>query len=77
MRRRRLFVSACYGQGPSQKRVRPALMGRAFRVLATAHLTVHVSGGRKKLSRWAPAGPGAAAGGRQAKASASKRKAKD
>ena len=40
-----LFVSACYAdQGPSQKRVRPAPMGRAFRVLKrTAHLTVHVS----------------------------------
>jgi large subunit ribosomal protein L22 len=41
----RLFVSACYAnQGPSQKRVRPAPMGRAFRVLKrTAHLTVHVT----------------------------------
>jgi large subunit ribosomal protein L22 len=41
----RLFVSACYAdQGPSQKRVRPAPMGRAFRVLKrTANLTVHVS----------------------------------
>ena len=30
----RLFVSACYAnQGPSQKRVRPAPMGRAFRVV--------------------------------------------
>jgi len=41
----RLFVSACFAnQGPSQKRVRPAPMGRAFRVLKrTAHLTIHVS----------------------------------
>src|SRR6187401_3479652 len=41
----RLFVSACYAnQGPSQKRVRPAPMGRAFRVVKrTAHLTVHVA----------------------------------
>ena len=41
----RLYVSACYAnQGPSQKRVRPAPMGRAFRVLKrTAHLTVAVS----------------------------------
>src|SRR5437867_2083864 len=41
----RLFVSACYAnQGPSAKRVRPAPMGRAFRVLKrTAHLTVHVA----------------------------------
>jgi large subunit ribosomal protein L22 len=41
----RLFVSACFAnQGPSAKRVRPAPMGRAFRVLKrTAHLTVLVS----------------------------------
>jgi large subunit ribosomal protein L22 len=41
----RLFVSACYAnQGPSAKRVRPAPMGRAFRVLKrTTHLTVQVS----------------------------------
>ena len=40
-----LYVSACYAnQGPSMKRVRPAPMGRAFRVLKrTAHLTVHVT----------------------------------
>jgi large subunit ribosomal protein L22 len=39
-----LFVSACHaGQGPSQKRVRPAPMGRAYRVVKrTAHLTVAV-----------------------------------
>ena len=41
----RLFVSACFAdQGPSQKRIRPAPMGRAFRVVKrTAHLTVRVS----------------------------------
>jgi large subunit ribosomal protein L22 len=41
----KLYVSACYAdQGPAQKRVRPAPMGRAFRVLKrTAHLTVRVS----------------------------------
>jgi large subunit ribosomal protein L22 len=41
----RLFVSACFAdQGPSQKRIRPAPMGRAFRVVKrTAHLTVKVS----------------------------------
>jgi large subunit ribosomal protein L22 len=41
----RLFVNACYAnQGPSQKRIRPAPMGRAFRVIKrTAHLTVQVS----------------------------------
>lgn len=41
----RLYVSACYAdQGPSMKRIRPAPMGRAFRVLKrTAHLTVQVT----------------------------------
>src|SRR5689334_13655112 len=47
----RLFVSACYAnQGPSQKRVRPAPMGRAYRVLKrTAHLTVKVSERPEKI----------------------------
>ena len=41
----RLYVSGCYAnQGPSMKRIRPAPMGRAFRVVKrTAHLTVRVS----------------------------------
>ncbi len=41
----RLYVSACHAdQGPSMKRIRPAPMGRAFRVVKrTAHLTVGVS----------------------------------
>ena len=41
----RLFVAACYAnQGPSMKRIRPAPMGRAFRVVKrTAHLTVRVA----------------------------------
>src|SRR5687767_15166349 len=35
---------ACADQGPSQKRVRPAPMGRAYQVLKrTAHLTVAVA----------------------------------
>ena len=40
----RLYVNAAYAnQGPSQKRIRPAPMGRAFRVVKrTAHLTVQV-----------------------------------
>ncbi len=47
----RLFVSACFAnQGPSQKRVRPAPMGRAFRVVKrTAHLTVAVTEKAAKL----------------------------
>jgi large subunit ribosomal protein L22 len=41
----RLYVNACFAnQGPSQKRIRPAPMGRAFRVVKrTAHLTVQVA----------------------------------
>ena len=41
----RLYVAACYAnQGTSMKRVRPAPMGRAFRVAKrTAHLTVRVA----------------------------------
>ena len=48
----RLFVNACYAnQGPSQKRIRPAPMGRAFRVVKrTAHLTVQVSEKPSKVS---------------------------
>jgi large subunit ribosomal protein L22 len=49
----RLYVSAAYAnQGPSAKRVRPAPMGRAFRVLKrTAHLTVAVSERPEKVVR--------------------------
>ena len=41
----RLYVVACFAnQGPSLKRVRPAPMGRAFRIVKrTAHLTVRVA----------------------------------
>lgn len=41
----RLYVSACFAnQGQSMKRVRPAPMGRAFRVVKrSAHLTVRVA----------------------------------
>ena len=54
----RLFVSACYAdQGPSQKRVRPAPMGRAFRVVKrTAHLTVKVAEKASKVVAAAPDG---------------------
>ena len=40
----RMIVSSCYAdQGPSMKRIRPAPMGRAFRIVKrTAHLTVNV-----------------------------------
>jgi large subunit ribosomal protein L22 len=56
----RLFVDACYAnQGPSQKRIRPAPMGRAFRVVKrTAHLTVAVAERPSKVVA-APGGEGA------------------
>ena len=53
----RLFVSKCHADnGPSMKRVRPAPMGRAFRIVKrTTHLTVEVTerpqvdqGGRRR-----------------------------
>ncbi len=63
----RLYVAAAYAnQGPSQKRVRPAPMGRAFRVLKrTAHLTVHVA---ERPERVVPvaAGEGKSTRGRKA-----------
>jgi large subunit ribosomal protein L22 len=60
----RLFVSACYAdQGPSQKRVRPAPMGRAYRVLKrTAHLTVQVSERAEKIAPVGTSAGSAAAG---------------
>jgi large subunit ribosomal protein L22 len=41
----RLYVAKCWAnQGPSMKRIRPAPMGRAFRVVKRmAHLTVEVA----------------------------------
>jgi large subunit ribosomal protein L22 len=52
----RLYVSACYANnGPSQKRVRPAPMGRAFRIVKrTTHLTVAVSERPVKVAAVAP-----------------------
>ena len=65
----RLYVSACYAnQGPSAKRVRPAPMGRAFRVLKrTAHLTVRVSE-RVEAVKAVPATAGEAPRPRRARA---------
>jgi large subunit ribosomal protein L22 len=55
------FIDACYAnQGPSQKRIRPAPMGRAFRVVKrTAHLTVRVAEKPSKVTAGSP-GEGAA-----------------
>jgi large subunit ribosomal protein L22 len=49
----RLFVAECYaGQGPSLKRVRPAPMGRAYRVVKrSAHLTVKVAEKPLKIAK--------------------------
>jgi large subunit ribosomal protein L22 len=48
----RLYVAACWAdQGPSMKRIRPAPMGRAFRVVKRmAHLTVEVGERRPKAN---------------------------
>lgn len=53
----RLFISKCHADnGPSMKRVRPAPMGRAFRVVKrTTHLTVEVTERAEKIK---PVGEG-------------------
>ena len=58
----RLYVLACYAdQGSSMKRVRPAPMGRAFRVTKrTAHLTVRVAERPLAIARVAREGDAAA-----------------
>jgi large subunit ribosomal protein L22 len=49
----RLFVSGCFAnQGPSAKRVRPAPMGRAYRVVKrSAHLTVRIAERPLKIAK--------------------------
>ena len=66
----RLFVAECYaGQGPSMKRVRPAPMGRAYRVVKrTAHLTVKVAERPLKIARVAGDDEAAKQGGAKTKA---------
>src|SRR5918995_459460 len=73
----RLFVAECYaGQGPSLKRVRPAPMGRAFRVVKrSAHLTVKVAERPEKKTA-APAGGETAAEGAPKRARGAKPKQK-
>ncbi len=58
----RLYVLSCYAdQGPSMKRVRPAPMGRAFRVTKrSAHLTVRVAERPLKMTRVAAEGDASA-----------------
>ena len=73
----RLYVAAAYAnQGPSMKRVRPAPMGRAYRVVKrTAHLTVQVAERPLKIARVADsdaaAGKGSAAAPKPARAKTS------
>jgi large subunit ribosomal protein L22 len=71
----RLYVEACYAnQGPSMKRVRPAPMGRAYRVVKrTAHLTVRVAERPLKIARVADEGD--TAGAKPARAKKTARKA--
>ena len=70
----RLFVAACFAnQGPSQKRIRPAPMGRAFRVVKrTAHLTVKVA---ERPTKIVPVTPGEEAPRPRRKGAAPKKKA--
>ena len=69
----RLYVRECYAdQGPTQKRIRAAPMGRAFRILKrTAHLTVIVEErpegqgvSRARRRRGGPPGTGSGGAGR-------------
>jgi len=71
----RLYVNACYAnQGPSQKRIRPAPMGRAFRVVKrTAHLTVEVAERRSEAMSAVEAEPTGQGAGATMKPTASKR----
>jgi large subunit ribosomal protein L22 len=63
----RLFVSKCHADnGPSMKRVRPAPMGRAFRIIKrTTHLTVEVT--ERPQTIQAVGSEGAAAGAKSRK----------
>src|SRR5438105_7499077 len=75
-----LVVSAAYAdQGPSQKRVRPAPMGRAYQVIRrTAHLTVCVAereDGAARPSRSERRAAAASSATREARTAGSKKKA--
>ena len=64
----RLYVAGCWAnQGPSMKRVRPAPMGRAFRVVKRmAHLTVEVAERPRAAGASTPPARRGAATGRRA-----------
>ena len=71
----RMFVSRCYAdQGPSMKRIRPAPMGRAFRIVKrTAHLTVHVEERPEAVAAGEPGSAGAGPSGRGRKRRSARR----
>ena len=78
----RLYVSACFAdQGPSQKRVRPAPMGRAYQVIRrTTHITVSVAEGDgagkpSRSERRAAAASSTASAAREKRTAGSKKKA--
>ena len=68
----RVYVSECYAnQGQSMKRVRPAPMGRAYRVVKrTAHLTVKISERPLKIAAVGSTDGPAKQGGARAKKAA-------
>ena len=75
-----LVVSAAYAdQGPTQKRVRPAPMGRAYQIIRrTTHVTVCVTEGNGKPSRSerrAAAASTTASAAREKRTAGSKKKA--
>ena len=74
----RLYVTACYAnQGPSLKRIRPAPMGRAFRVVKrTAHLTVRVAERPLKIAAVGTGNEGAGRSVRTRKPAGEKKQAK-
>jgi large subunit ribosomal protein L22 len=71
----RLFVSGAFANnGPSQKRVRPAPMGRAFRIVKrTTHLTVEVTERAQVIKAVGAEGSAKPAAKKNAAAKASKR----
>ncbi len=73
----RLFVSGAFANnGPSQKRVRPAPMGRAFRIIKrTTHLTVQVTERAQVIKAVGTAGGDAKASTPKAKAKTKSTKA--
>jgi len=75
----RLYVATCWAnQGPSMKRIRPAPMGRAFRVVKrTAHLSVGVAERQAKTKAAAPAPAKAAKPARRSRGGETAPEAKD